>query len=122
MTDQNRVLIVDDNAAARGALVEILSMEGYAVAEAGDGLAALDQMVDFHPEIVLCDLGMPRMDGLTFITRARQLGPAFRLVIMSATDAGVDVAAAIGSGYVAKPIDVSRLLRVVKETLEAPAR
>jgi two-component system response regulator MprA len=121
MRDQNRVLIVDDNAAARGALVQILAMEGYQVAEASDGLSALDRVTEFRPEVVLCDLHMPRMDGLTFIARARKLGAAFRLVIMTATHDGGDVAAAIGSEYLAKPIDVASLLRVVKETLEAPA-
>ena len=122
MTDQSRVLIVDDNAAARDALVEILTMEGYQVAEAGDGASALDRMTEFQPELVLCDLCMPRMDGLTFITRARKRGSVFRLVIMTAIDGAGDVAAAMGSEYVAKPIDVARLLRVVKEMLQAPAR
>jgi CheY-like chemotaxis protein len=108
-----RILIIDDDAAARSALVEILGTEGYEVAGAGDGFAALATLEAFTPDLVLCDLGMPGMDGITFIKRARERGTSFRIAIMSASYAGRDVAATLGADYVPKPIDVARLLQVV---------
>ena len=110
-----RILVVDDDAAARGALFEILGMEGYAVETAGDGLSALAKVAAFQPDIVLCDLGMPGMDGVTFIKKANQLGKTFRLAIMSASYAGRDVAVSFGAEYLPKPIDLGRLFEVVSQ-------
>ena len=114
-----RILVVDDDAAARGALLEILAVEGYAVETASDGLAALAKVAAFQPDIVLCDLGMPGMDGVTFIKKANQLGQTFRLAIMSASYGGRDVAMSLGADYLPKPIDLGRLFEVVSH-LSAP--
>jgi CheY-like chemotaxis protein len=113
MADPRRILIVDDDAVARSALVEILTMEGYAVETAGDGYAALEKLSAFAPETILCDLGMPGMDGVTFIKKAKLLAKPFRLAIMSASYAGPEVATTLGADYVSKPIDVDRLLYVL---------
>ena len=121
MIEHARILVVDDDVAARNALGEILAMEGYKVEMAGDGFSGLAKLAEFEPEIVLCDLGMPGMDGITFIKKAGRLGKPFRLAIMSASYAGRDVAAAFGVDYLEKPIDVTKLLQVVCDATWAPA-
>jgi CheY-like chemotaxis protein len=110
-----RVLIVEDDSSARGALVEILAFEGYTVEAAMDGFSGLAILADFDPQIILCDLGMPGMDGLAFVERARQGDRRFRLAIMSASHAGGEVAASLGAAYLPKPIDIHRLLDVMSQ-------
>jgi len=112
---QGRILIVDDNAVANRALVEILSLEGYSVATACDGFSALTRLAEFAPEIILCDLDLPGMDGITFIREALRRGNSFHLAIMSASHVGQDVAAALGADYVPKPVNLGRLLAWVGE-------
>ena len=110
-----RVLIVEDDASARGALVEILAFEGYTVEAAMDGFSGLAKLAAFHPQIILCDLGRAGMDGVAFIERARQVGSRFRLAIMSASHAVGEVAASLGAAYLPKPIDIDRLLDVMSQ-------
>ena len=101
--------------------MEILTMEGYEVDMAGDGLSGLLKLVEFRPDLILCDMSMPHMDGATFIVRARKLGMPFRLVIMTAWDTAREVAASVGADYVSKPIDLAKLFQVVTDAMKRPA-
>ena len=67
-----RILLVDDEQNARSALKSLLSEEGYEIGEAKDGEEALGIIGDFAPGVVLADLRMPRMDGLTFLKKAKE--------------------------------------------------
>jgi CheY-like chemotaxis protein len=67
-----RILVVDDEANARAALRTILSEEGYEIAEAPDGEAGLASLTELAPDVVLADVRMPRMDGLTFLRKAKE--------------------------------------------------
>jgi len=66
-----RILLVDDEQNARSALRTLLTEEGYEVREATDGEEALALIGDFVPSVVLADVRMPRMDGLTLLRRRR---------------------------------------------------
>jgi CheY-like chemotaxis protein len=66
-----RILIVDDEAACRLPLARLLQLEGYEIAQAADGLEALQRLGEAQCDLVLLDLLMPGMDGITFIERAR---------------------------------------------------
>ena len=78
-----RVLLVEDNVDAAEMLGEMLSLSGYSVRIAGDGEAGIDAALDFHPEVVLVDIGLPRMDGYAVAERLRPALPGARLVALS---------------------------------------
>ena len=69
---KQKVLIVDDDELQRQLLAETLTGEGYQTRTAEDGLAALDAMEPFQPDVIITDLNMPRMDGIEFITELRR--------------------------------------------------
>lgn len=88
MTDVRRVLIVDDVADLRMLLRMTLSRdEGFdVVAEAGDGLEAIEQARRYQPDLVLLDLSMPLLDGLEALPRILAVSPNARVVVLSGFD------------------------------------
>ena len=70
-----RVLVIEDDAALRKVLELRLTLEGFEVAVACDGQAGLDRIEEFHPDAVISDLMMPRLDGYGFCRDCRQLLP-----------------------------------------------
>ena len=68
----SNILIVDDEKAIRKTLGEILSYEGYKMDEAGDGEEALKRFREKSYDVVLCDIKMPKMDGIEFLEKARE--------------------------------------------------
>jgi two-component system response regulator MprA len=115
-----RVLVVDDEPALRDALESSLAFEGYDVATACDGLEALDAVAANHPDLVLLDIMMPRMDGLTTVRRLRSRGDTVPVLMLTARDAvgdrvtGLDVGA---DDYLAKPFELDELLARVRALL-----
>jgi PAS domain S-box-containing protein len=87
-TTPRRILIADDNLDAADALALLLRMSGDEVCTAKDGLEALQQATDFHPDVVLLDIGMPRMDGLEAARRLRQQPWAKKVLILAMTGWG----------------------------------
>jgi PAS domain S-box-containing protein len=87
-TTPRRILIADDNLDAAEALALLLRMSGDEVCTAKDGLEALQQATDFHPDVVLLDIGMPRMDGLEAARRLRQQPWAKKVLILAMTGWG----------------------------------
>ncbi|HEX8658708.1 MAG TPA: response regulator, partial [Hymenobacter sp.] len=69
-----RILIIDDEKAIRNTLKEILEFESYTVDQAEDGPAGLDMLIQQRYDVVLCDIKMPKMDGLEVLTRAQAMG------------------------------------------------
>ena len=119
------VLVVDDEAAIRGVVVAALAEEGYAVAEAADGAAALASVRAAPPCLILLDLRMPGMNGWEFARRYRaRPGPRAPLVcVTAAVDAaawGAQVGAVAALG---KPFDLDELLALVaRHALLRPRR
>jgi CheY-like chemotaxis protein len=105
-----QVLVVDDDRVARSALVEVLRMEGHDVVGAENGQAALRALETFAADVIVSDLNMPEMDGVTFIELARKLGRPFRAIIISASDDADNFARAVGAHFLPKPIAVAELL------------
>ena len=106
------VLVVDDESDIRLAVAEALASEGFEVLDASDGAEALEKARAFHPDLVLLDLMMPRMDGWEF-RRAQKHDPAVSdipVVVLSAM--GPDSLEA--EGYVGKPFDVDELVSAVR--------
>ena len=90
MQTMKRVLVVDDNADSAESLSLLLELMGHTVRTAHDGEEALEQAEAFRPELVLMDIGMPRMDGYEAARRLRQLPWAEGVVIVALTGWGQD--------------------------------
>ncbi|UJF25294.1 response regulator [Suttonella sp. R2A3] len=113
--EETKVLIVDDSITMRKVGTRLLERNGFKVATAKDGLDALDVLFAFEPDIVLLDIEMPRMDGLEFASRMRDMGEFDDVpIIMITSRTGHkhrERAAKIGvQGYLGKPYNEDRLL------------
>ena len=109
------VLIVDDEPAITDLLAALFEDEGYAVRRAHDGHAALDEIARDPPGLVVTDVMMPRLDGLTLTNRLRQRGDRTPVVLMSAVYADVDIP---GVRFVPKPFDLDYIVAVVGRVFE----
>ncbi|KRV51105.1 two-component system response regulator [Wenjunlia vitaminophila] len=119
-----QILVVDDEPAVREALRRSLHFEGYQVHLAGDGLAALDQIAAAPPDVVLLDVLMPRMDGLTTARRLRASGSAVPLLMLTARDTVGDRVTGLDAGaddYLVKPFELDELLARVRALLRRSA-
>jgi two-component system chemotaxis response regulator CheY len=108
-----KVLVVDDSALARRNLRQILEPAGYVVAEAEDGLIALEQYFLERPDVVLLDLVMKGMYGLEVLKKLRELDPEARVLVVSAdvqSSSHELVEQAGAKGFLNKPFDRNQLL------------
>src|SRR5262249_54396990 len=113
-----RVLLVDDLEFMRAVLREILEQEGFVVCgEAHNGREALVKYEQLAPDIVLLDITMPEMDGLTALRKLLAGSPDARVVMCSAINEQAMILKAIGLGardYIVKPFRPARVLRALK--------
>jgi DNA-binding NtrC family response regulator len=118
---KGRILIVDDEANARGALGEILREEGYETETAADGFKALGKLGSFSPDLILTDLKMPGLDGIGLLDELRTAAPSSVVVVMTAfgtIDSAVDAIKKGAENYLTKPLDPVSLLAVVERAME----
>jgi DNA-binding NtrC family response regulator len=116
-----RILVVDDEDNARRAIVTILGEEGYEVSEASNGVDALTRIEEFSPAVVLSDVRMPQMDGLTLLKKARELGSDTTFVMMTAfasVETAVEAMRAGADNYLIKPLDADAVLVILGKALE----
>ena len=80
-----RVLVIDDDDDLRALVVRVVEQAGYAVDSASDGQAGLDRLAEQTYDVIVCDLRMPRMDGVTFYREVERRDPAVarRIVLMT---------------------------------------
>jgi two-component system response regulator HydG len=119
-----RVLVVDDEAAARSGLEKLLDQEGYRVQVAENGNLALDAANDFSPDVVITDLKMPGMDGVELLGRLRDQDPELPVIVVTAFGDVTSAVAAMRSGaenYLTKPIDFDALTLTIERALERRA-
>jgi DNA-binding NtrC family response regulator len=116
-----RILVVDDEDNARRAIATILGEEGYEVSEASNGVDALARIADFSPAVVLSDVRMPQMDGLTLLKTAREQGSDATFVMMTAfasVETAVEAMRAGADNYLVKPLDADAVLVILGKALE----
>ena len=119
-----KILVVDDEAAARSALSELLRDEGYVVHTAGDGFKALGQLDGWSPDIVVTDVQMPGMSGIELMEKLRERVPGVGVVVMTAFGSVENAVAAMQAGaddYLTKPVHFPELLLVLERMLESKA-
>jgi two-component system response regulator HydG len=114
------ILIVDDEPAARAALVDLLREEGFTVRSAADGFKALGQMDDWTPDLVITDVKMPGMDGIELMAKVRERLEGTAVVVMTAYGSVEHAVSAMQQGaddYLTKPVHFPELLQVVRRVL-----
>jgi two-component system, OmpR family, response regulator MprA len=119
-----RVLVVDDDDALRGAIRRALRLEGYDVELAGDGAQALDQLAGVRADLVVLDVLMPGLDGITVCRRLRASGDRTPILMLTARDAVSDRVAGLDAGaddYLTKPFALEELLARVRSLLRRNA-
>ncbi|CAN5855552.1 sigma-54-dependent response regulator transcription factor ZraR [soil metagenome] len=119
-----RILVVDDEASARTSLEKLLRQAGYIVDTAKDGKDALAVVADHPPEVVVTDLNMPEMDGMTLLGKLRESDRDLPVIVAtSSSDVSSAVAAmrARASDYLTKPIDVDAFLVTIERARERRA-
>ncbi|MEU9234870.1 response regulator transcription factor [Streptomyces subrutilus] len=118
--DQHRILVVDDEPAVREALRRSLAFEGYAVQTAVDGIDALDKAASYAPDLIVLDIQMPRMDGLTAARRLRAAGGVTPILMLTARDTVGDRVTGLDAGaddYLVKPFELDELFARVRALL-----
>ena len=119
-----RLLVVDDEPAVRESLISSLEFEGYAVEEASDGAMALERVRADEPDLVVLDVLMPRMDGLTACRRMRAAGATMPVLMLTARDMVGDRVTGLDAGaddYLVKPFELDELLARVRALLRRSA-
>ena len=116
-----RILVVDDDGSARKALNELLTARGYQVDLAVDGLAALARIVELPPDLVVTDLDMPRMDGMTLLKQLHDTNPELPVIVATSASELQSAVAAMRAGavdYITKPVEFEDLLVAIERALE----
>lgn len=115
------ILVIDDEAAIRKTLIEILSFEGYRTEEASDGEQGIKIFSENKFDAVLCDIKMPKMDGMEFLNRALELSPDVPVIMISGHGTIENAVDAVKKGaydFISKPPDLNRLLITIKNALD----
>jgi two-component system nitrogen regulation response regulator NtrX len=117
----NSILVVDDEKAIRKTLTEILSFEGYKLDEASDGEEGLKRFRERTYDAVLCDVKMPKVDGLEFLQRAGEINPDVPIIMISGHGTIETAVEAVKQGaydFISKPPDLNRLLITIRNAME----
>jgi two-component system, NtrC family, nitrogen regulation response regulator NtrX len=115
------ILIIDDEKSIRKTLSEILSYEGYKVDEAADGVEGFKMYKEKQYDAVLCDIKMPKMDGLEFLEKAREANTDVPIIMVSGhgnIDTAVDAVKKGAYDYISKPPDLNRLLITLRNAMD----
>jgi len=115
------LLIIDDEKAIRKTLTEILSFEGYKVEEASDGEEGLKKFKEKNFDLVLCDIKMPKLDGIEFLQKAGEINPDVPIIMISGhgnIETAVDAVKKGAYDYISKPPDLNRLLITIRNAMD----
>src|SRR5689334_5584450 len=115
------ILIIDDEKAIRKTLTEILSFEGYKIEEASDGEEGLKTFKEKTYDVVLCDIKMPKLDGLEFLQKAGEVNPDIPIIMISGHGNIETAVEAVKKGaydFISKPPDLNRLLITIRNAME----
>ncbi len=119
----SKILVIEDESSIRRVLVKILSEENdaYKVSEAEDGLKGIEAIKDNDYDLVLCDIKMPKMDGVDVLEAATKIKPEIPFIMISGhgdLDTAVNTMRMGAFDYISKPPDLNRLLTAVRNALD----
>ncbi len=121
MKQNSTILIIDDEKAIRKTLTEILSFEGYKIDEAADGEEGLKRFREKSYDLVLCDIKMPKLDGIEFLQQATAHNPDVPVIMISGHGTIETAVEAVKKGaydYISKPPDLNRLLITIRNAMD----
>lgn len=118
-----KILLIEDEAAIRRVLIKILTEENntYEVDEAADGLEGIEKAKDLEYDLILCDIKMPKMDGVEVLEAVKKIKPEIPVVMISGhgdLDTAVNTMRMGAFDYISKPPDLNRLLNTVRNALD----
>ncbi len=116
-----QILIIDDERSIRNVLKDILTNEGFKVDEASDGEEGLRKFSSNTYDLVLCDIKMPKLDGLEFLDSVTQINSEIPVIMISGhgnIETAVDAVKKGAFDYIAKPPDLNRLLITIRNALD----
>ena len=118
------LLVIEDEAPLRANIARILSAEGYEVITAVDGNEGMQRVREKRPDLVICDILMPRLDGFGVLAtlRSRPETAAIPFIFLTASADKADLARGLKSGaneYVTKPFKITELLTAIRRHLPA---
>ena len=119
----SKILIIEDEAAIRRVLVKILSEESdtYIVEDAEDGIQGLEKIKNNDYDLVLCDIKMPKMDGVEVLDAVKKIKPEIPMVMISGhgdMETAIQTMRLGAFDYISKPPDLNRLLNTVRNALD----
>src|SRR5919112_1042907 len=115
------ILIIDDERAIRKTLNEILGFEGYKIEEAADGEEGLKKFQSATYDVVLCDIKMPKLDGLEFLSKATAINTDVPIIMISGHGTIETAVEAVKKGafdFISKPPDLNRLLITIRNAMD----
>lgn len=116
-----KILIIDDERSIRNTLKEILTYEGFEVVEAQDGLEGLKAVEKAKFDVILCDIKMPKMDGIEVLEKIQEMASETPVVIVSGhgnIDTAVEAIKKGAFDYIAKPLDLNRTLVTIRNAMD----
>ena len=117
-----RILVVDDEENARIALSKILSREGYDVASAGNGYEALNYLRGKDVELIITDINMPEMNGMTFLRELNRNHPSCSVIMITAYGEVESYSEAMNLGafeYINKPVKLDELNKIIHKIFKS---
>jgi len=117
----SNILIIDDEKAIRKTLSEILSYEGYKIDEAADGEEGLKKLREKEFDVVLCDIKMPKVDGIEFLEKSKDINGDTPIIMISGHGTIETAVEAVKKGaydYISKPPDLNRLLITIRNAMD----
>jgi len=115
------ILVVDDELGLRHTLTLILQAEGHTVRAANDGASALERVADTSPDLIICDVRMPGLDGLAFLEKYKETGGSALVIMMSAygdDDAALEAIRRGAYDFIPKPFRADQVLLVLRKAIE----
>ncbi len=116
-----KILVIDDESSIRNTLKEILEYEKYEVAVAEDAEEALEQLASGPFEVILCDVKMPKMDGIELLDKIREIDPDVAVVMISGhgnIDTAVEAIKKGAFDFISKPLDLNRMLITIRNAMD----
>ena len=117
----SNILLIDDERAIRKTLSDILTFEGYKIKEAADGEEGLKMFQEKTFDVVLCDIKMPRLDGIEFLDKATAINPDVPIIMVSGhgnIETAVDAVKKGAFDYISKPPDLNRMLITIRNAMD----
>lgn len=117
----SKILVIDDERSIRNSMKDILSFEGHEVSIAENGLEGLVAVKSDKPEVVFCDIKMPKMEGIEVLQRIKEISPETSVIMISGhgtIDTAIEAIKKGAFDFIEKPLDLNRILITIKNATD----